>query len=550
MKTKFIKIACFLLILGFTVTLYFHSDMAMTQDLGRHLTLGKIIWTTKSIPKTNLFSYTYPDFPFLNHHWGSEVIYYLLFNVWGINGLICLNVFLSVLTIGIIGWRTVYRTSPLPFLTGGILALSIIRERTDIRPEMFGNLLFAATLFILYWEREKKTKLLYLIPIISLLWVNLHISFIYDSVLYFLFISERILLKRLQKRHIWIGLLLIIAILINPAGIAGALYPLRIFQNYGYPVAENQTVSFLSNVLADPVIAYYKLAVFIVALILPFLLLKQQYFQIATVLLTGILSYMAIRNFPFFALALFYPVADGLDMIWKMITEKMPVMKEKMKLVQIFVTAVLILFILQQSLSLISNKYYFQHGSPLRSGFGEVPGAAAAVDFYLSHHLSEPIFNNFDIGSYLTYRLYPNERVFVDGRPEAYPVSFFKDTYIPMQENVELFKKLSRQYEFNTIIFNHTVATPWGRTFLQNIIHDPDWALVYFDTDEVIIVSKKSLPENIFVYDTTEKRKTYGLTLIIKEDQPDSLLRLANFFNLIDLPDLSAVASGKAQRYR
>lgn len=67
-----------ILVFVFLTSTFFHTDSAITQDLGRHLTLGKIIWEKKYVPSTNLFSYTNPDFPFINHHWGSEVIFYML----------------------------------------------------------------------------------------------------------------------------------------------------------------------------------------------------------------------------------------------------------------------------------------------------------------------------------------------------------------------------------------------------------------------------------------------------------------------------------------
>ncbi|MDO8461153.1 MAG: hypothetical protein Q7S38_01780, partial [bacterium] len=56
----------FLLLAGFL-----HPIQSITQDLGRHLLAGQIIFETQEIPKTNLFSYAYPDFSFINHHWLS-----------------------------------------------------------------------------------------------------------------------------------------------------------------------------------------------------------------------------------------------------------------------------------------------------------------------------------------------------------------------------------------------------------------------------------------------------------------------------------------------
>jgi hypothetical protein len=61
----------------------------------------------------------------------------------------------------------------------------------------------------------------------------------------------------------------------------------------------------------------------------------------------------------------------------------------------------------------------------------------------IAKNLKGPIFNNFDIGSYLIFRLYnkslpAGRQVFVDGRPEAYPASFFQITYILMQQDPKL----------------------------------------------------------------------------------------------------------------
>ena len=54
-------------------------------------------------------------------------------------------------------------------------------------------------------------------------------------------------------------------------------------------------------------------------------------------------------------------------------------------------------------------------------------GYLAALRFLRTEQLRGPIFNNFDVGGYLIYSLYPRERVYVDNRPEAYPATFFAE---------------------------------------------------------------------------------------------------------------------------
>jgi hypothetical protein len=52
----------------------------------------------------------------------------------------------------------------------------------------------------------------------------------------------------------------------------------------------------------------------------------------------------------------------------------------------------------------------------------------AAVDFIIANHVPGPIFNNYDWGGYFIWRLYPEYKVFVDGRSDLYGDAFLKET--------------------------------------------------------------------------------------------------------------------------
>jgi hypothetical protein len=121
-------------------------------------------------------------------------------------------------------------------------------------------------------------------------------------------------------------------------------------------------------------------------------------------------------------------------------------------------------------------------------------GAEQGVAFIQANKIRGPVFNNFDVGSFLIWKLYPEQKVFVDGRPEAYSVDFFEKIYKPMQESPTLWKKYSEQYAINYIFFDHRDITPWAKTFLQYITADPQWPLVYLDDSIIIFV--KNIPAN------------------------------------------------------
>lgn len=104
------------------------------------------------------------------------------------------------------------------------------------------------------------------------------------------------------------------------------------------------------------------------------------------------------------------------------------------------------------------------------------------------------MFNNFDIGGYLIWKLYPEEKVFVDNRPEAYSVKFFSEIYKPMQEDKAKWAELAEKYKINFIFFAHTDVTPWGQNFLKNIVKDPAWKMVYLNENALVLV--KNTPAN------------------------------------------------------
>ncbi|MCJ7740980.1 hypothetical protein MUP32_06760 [Candidatus Microgenomates bacterium] len=531
---KLYKYPLLFIVLLFTFVVFFHSDGAILQDLGRHLTLGKIIWQTREIPGTNLFSYTYPEFPVIDHHWGSQVLFYLVEAAFSINGLIILKVCLVMAAVSFISFFSVRRADGLAYLISGFLAVEILRDRTQIRPEIFAFLFFAIFLVILYREKEKPGNWIWLLPFAEILWINLHISFVYGLAVFGCFALDRIFKAKFRKQYLYIGLALAVSVLINPYGVNGALYPFRIFQNYGYSIVENQSVVFLSSMIKNNALFYFKISTIIFLGVLPLLIFGKKYFELLTAGFLLILSWLAVRHFPFFAISLIYPASLGISYLLEKIKEKKIIPEENFQLVQIFSVLVMVIFILWEIYLTVSNKYYYVYSAPVRFGLGQVSGEKGALDYFLANNLKGPIYNSFDNGSYLIYRLYPGERVFVDGRPEAYPADFFQKTYIPMQEKEEVWQEIDRKYKFQTIIFPHTDATPWAKEFIKRIIKDGNWKVEYLD-DYSLVLSRRPQTEKDSGSQNLAEIKKQGQELMQKINQQDGLNRLGNFFNLIGL---------------
>ena len=141
---------------------------------------------------------------------------------------------------------------------------------------------------------------------------------------------------------------------------------------------------------------------------------------------------------------------------------------------------------------------YFVSSNRGRVGIGLEEANSAAADFFLKEKIQGPIFNNFNVGPYLIYHLYPGQRVFIDNRAEAYPAAFFSDVYFPIQADEAKWANISHHYGFNVIVFNYRERSVRSEQFIIRRVLDPMWAPVFFDR-HIIILAKRDGPNQSIV---------------------------------------------------
>ncbi len=112
------------------------------------------------------------------------------------------------------------------------------------------------------------------------------------------------------------------------------------------------------------------------------------------------------------------------------------------------------------------------------------------VEFVKKNRLPGPIFNDYLIGGYLIWAMYPDYKVFIDPRYGPYWKEVGPD-YFQFTENLSLenLKNFTAKYPFKIAII-HMRET--GLIFL--FLSSPDWKLLYFDSTAVVIVNKSIVP--------------------------------------------------------
>jgi hypothetical protein len=532
-----LKVLVFAGLLGLVIFIFSQKIDLTVSDLGRHLTNGRIVWNNPDILFHNAYSYTEPDFNFINHHWLYGVIIYAVYNLFGFTGLSVFNILIilaafclafalarrKINAAGISLWGQIKLDG---FYFSSLLSIPVIlllSERVEVRPEIFSYLFIVVTYALLEIAETsgKYRRLWFLLPLF-ILWANIHIYFFIGLALVGFKVLEIIIKAWREGKGGRARVPLIIffgsiaACLINPNTWRGLVYPLNIFKNYGYEIAENKTVFFLENLMVNNNFFIFKIVLALLALswIIYFFVAKlrepsKKYCllialetRLSDILFSLFISGLALlssRNISLFGLISLIIIsanlAPGLAYLQKKNTERLNLWSRfftsPFSKIHSYVLAALLLLIIAAFFYVLDDSYRRHNIIKNSLGLGLYLGNEDSAAFFKEHHLSGPLFNNYDIGSALIFWLSGQEKVFVDNRPEAYSASFFNDVYKPMQLNKDSWEKYSREYDLKTIYFAYSDGTPWAQQFLARILRDDKWRLVYFDAYTVILINSE-----------------------------------------------------------
>ena len=518
-REKLLILILLVLWLAFHLAVPIHLSQV---DLGRHIKNGELItqgqWT---VLYKNYYSYTCPQYPFINHHWLFGVFCYVLWYFFGFTGLSLSYLLIELLTFLLFFycWR---RFSDFSVLCAfGLLSFPLICGRSEIRPEGFSYLfcgLFCYLIDMYHQGRIKPLHLAIILSLIQLIWVNMHIFFIMGPLLMVLFWCQAKGNVQVQEANLLrnIFLLLLGACLVNPSGLYGALLPFHIGIGYKFPVTELKSVFYYFNLIRVPSVLtmmnhelvffsnlffiidkslyiYFFCTMALLIVVLVSLVQQEGYkkyiFSGGLFIILSLEALTAVRMIGLYGL-FWIPLASQ---AYSKISEKWTApFRQNMG----------ILLVLTGILTSASVNCDWTKPRSLEMG----SDSNNAMEFFKKEGISGPVFNNFNIGSYLIFYLAPQYKIFVDNRMEAYPVDFLRnmDDHRPFIESY--WQTMDQQYQFN-VIFWQLDTTAWGGRFMMNRLRDPHWALIYLDNDKMVILLKRT-KQNASIIKRFEKHVT------------------------------------------
>lgn len=539
----FVKPVIFLLLLIFYSIMILHKfQLPAALDLPRQIKEGQVI-LHHGVFRTNYFSYTQPNAPFVNYYWLASVIFYLIYLIGGfvalsLLGLVVLLAAFSIIFFVARKFADFYLVALLALPT--IIFLGI---RSDVRPEIFSYLFFSIFLLFLYnfKENPRSKKIYWLIPL-QILWVNIHLLFFLGPALVAGFLCEQAILSRHNikanpaiKKLAWLLVGLVAACLINPFGLSGALAPYYQWKSYlDFPAQtiENYTVpEFIRTYSINISLAVTTLVPAAVLLAASFIFGFRRkdkpillfLLSIATIYL-GYHTSRGLALFGFiFLFAVSYNMSDIFNRFKDWLLERLPKPKLLPAAALFFALAILYLILVNQNKSPTKEQV---------RGFGLAPMSDCGAKFFKSNHLSGPVFNDADIGSCLIFELFPSQKVYTDNRFYAsYSGEFFKRYRADLSDSATWKADLAR-YKFNTIIINQYDLGV--NDFLYQRIGDPQWALVYVDRYTFVFVKNTLANQRVISkYKITAQNAYSRLGFLINSNDANDQIAAADILKTV-----------------
>lgn len=453
-------------------------------DTWWHIRAGEDILATHRLPHTDTYSWTASGTPWIAYEWLGEIAIAQAYRVGGLQGLRFLQLALAATMLTLLYLYTTMRCgNPKAAFTVCAVIVPIAAGFWSLRPQLFGFIFFTLVLSILERFRQGKSRALWLLPLIFLVWANTHGTFAFGLLAIGVTWAARLRRWRLngiesfawtQTQRVQIeitALLSVLAMLVTPYRSQLAAYP--------FDIGLLQPTNIASIQEWMPITSERFLTVTVLVLLLAFLITKIlvrfrcRLDDLGLVCIGAVTAFMHLRFVPLFLLVTVPLLAIPL-MSWFSPYDRKRDRAPLNAFLTVFVFATLI--------------YFFPSKKELQKVCAQHFPVAALQHLNTSYD-SGHIFNEYGWGGYLAASHFPAEGVFIDGRADIYERTGVLGDYLSIARLEPGSLRLLERYDIDTCILRSDAPLA---TVLSAL---PAWRLEYHDEVTSVFVREQHVPD-------------------------------------------------------
>lgn len=447
-------------------------------DMWWHLKMGQIISTTHRIPTNDIFAYTTHHQALIPQEWLAEVAIYSAYAWGGYLGLmlwLCSLAALLLIAGYLLCW--LYSGNAKVAFAGALIIWFFATIGFAIRPQMISFLLMIAELLLIHAGRTRSPRWFLGLPLVFLLWINCHASFILGIALacvylfssFFEFEMGSLVSHRWdpsrRRMLIWSLIASVAALFVNPGGIKQILYPFDTLMNMQLLMANVQEWSPLKMTEARGI---GLMAVLLCCFLL--VITRKAELFLDELLLLGLGTGLAvghIRMLIVFGMLAAPILSRQLADSWENYEFEKDRILPNIIVIGIAVIAVSLAFPSRQDLATQVDAK-----SPVK-----------AVAYINANHLAGPMLNDYLFGGYLIWAA-PEYPVMMDGRTDLYEWSGFLGEYGNWATALNDPNLLLDKYKVNFCLLSLNSRM----VHVLPLLHE--WKIVYSDNNSVIFVRR------------------------------------------------------------
>ncbi len=452
----FLKSKCFMYVLLLLLCLFFAclSDN-YDYDLYARLIVGESFVEKGIFHYRDFLSYT-PTHLWYDHEWGSGVVFYWFLKLFGSYGLILVHALTMFVTaFFIIKTQKLQKHAyPTSILFMGLFLLLFSHLNPNIvRCHMFSFMFFAMFLYFLEKTRTQNSNIIWLVPLIVIIWNNLHGGVVSGLGIIFIYMVCAILTAKSWKKYFYVLLVSTPLLAINPYGIEyldflfSANTKNRKYITEWWPVFAKRHVYYYYPAFCTGIFTI------IIAGINAF---KRKNFDLTKFSVLVVTTLLGTIHVKLLSLAIIVVGALFYNDLMGIFCKKQVKILEKL-------TYILI------SISLI----YIPLSYPFTPRVSVKKFPVLEVEFLRKNQIEGNIITGFGLGSYVSYKLYPQNLIYMDGR--------YEEVYYDQEiENLAIFELAEPNWEKITKIYPTDILMPNKSVPIFKALKDsPNWDLVY-----------------------------------------------------------------------
>jgi hypothetical protein len=464
-------------------------------DIFWHLAAGREM-VAHGLLHTDPFAYTLPFARWIDLHWLFQLLCYGLYLTGGLKAVLFfkLSIVAGTACFLCLAHRSKYYVPVAALLT--CMLVFTMRYLLCVRPVIVTLFIMATYVFLFERARRtgKKRALLLCLPL-QILWTNSQGLYPIGLFIIGTYWAESALswTRGRQGRPVFETLLLAacsVSCFVNPYGFAGLTFPLKLFGRIA-PAARNfYSLTISENVPLFSLQGYdsiYRTVTLAVAatMVLLFILNRRKIAVSHLLLIAGFgwLAFSAVRNVPlFYVIAIPIAGANVSELLQSGFAERLSAGKRRILAFEaIAMGGLTIGALLVSHLSVVSLYPPNRVVSPFR--FPE-----KIADYIEEHSVPGTMFNDLRYGGYLIWRLYPQEKVFIDTRLIIRPPEFFAE-YLAISEYPGLFDRVVEKFNITQVILPSGLYSLHEK-LIRRLYASGAWRLAYTDGASVLFLRR------------------------------------------------------------